>query len=108
MHVRLPKPLHGWRAFAGEVGIIVLGVLIALGFEQVAQAIHWRYEAAKAQDALRNEAIALHRCSVAGARKAAADAGAGSGRATGSSAISVRESLCCTQLGVERRCLEID
>jgi hypothetical protein len=30
MHVHLPKPLHGWRAFAGEVGIIVLGVLIAL------------------------------------------------------------------------------
>ena len=22
MHFRLPKPLHGWREFAGEVGII--------------------------------------------------------------------------------------
>ena len=31
MHIHLPKPLHGWRAFVGEVGIIVLGVLIALG-----------------------------------------------------------------------------
>jgi hypothetical protein len=31
MYVQLPKPLHGWRQFAGEVGIIVLGVLIALG-----------------------------------------------------------------------------
>jgi len=30
MHFRLPKPLHGWREFAGEVGIIVIGVLIAL------------------------------------------------------------------------------
>ena len=30
MPVRLPKPLHGWRQFAGEVGIIVIGVLIAL------------------------------------------------------------------------------
>lgn len=40
MHVHLPKPLHGWRAFAGEVGIIVLGVLIALGAEQLVQAIH--------------------------------------------------------------------
>ena len=29
MHLHLPKPLHGWRAFVGEVGIIVLGVLIA-------------------------------------------------------------------------------
>ena len=38
MHVHLPKPLHGWRAFAGEVGIIVLGVIIALAFGQAAQA----------------------------------------------------------------------
>ena len=25
MHVHLPKPIHGWRQFFGEVGIIVLG-----------------------------------------------------------------------------------
>jgi len=31
MHFHLPKPLHGWREFAGEVGIIVIGVLIVLG-----------------------------------------------------------------------------
>lgn len=43
MHFHLPKPLHGWREFAGEVGIIVLGVLIALTFEQVAEEIHWSY-----------------------------------------------------------------
>ena len=35
MHFHLPKPLHGWREFAGEVGIIVVGVLIALAAEQV-------------------------------------------------------------------------
>lgn len=35
-HFHIPRPLHGWREFVGEVGIIVLGVLIALGFEQVA------------------------------------------------------------------------
>jgi hypothetical protein len=44
MHFHLPKPLHGWRAFAGEVGIIVVGVLIALGAEQVAEAVHERSE----------------------------------------------------------------
>ena len=42
MHFHLPKPLHGWREFAGEVGIIVLGVLIALGAEQLVEAAHWR------------------------------------------------------------------
>jgi hypothetical protein len=35
MHVHLLEPLHGWRAFAGEVGVIVLGVLIALGAQQL-------------------------------------------------------------------------
>ena len=53
MHFHLPKPLHGWREFAGEIGIIVLGVLIALGLEQVAEAISWKYRANDAREALR-------------------------------------------------------
>jgi hypothetical protein len=40
MHFHLPKPLHGWREFVGEVGIIVIGVLIALTAEQVVETIH--------------------------------------------------------------------
>ncbi len=55
MHFHLPKPLHGWRAFAGEVGIIVLGVLIALAAEQVAQGFHERSEMRQLRDALRAE-----------------------------------------------------
>ena len=31
------RPLHGWRAFIGEVGVIVLGVLIALGAQQAVE-----------------------------------------------------------------------
>jgi hypothetical protein len=37
MKLRIPEPLHGWREFAGEVGIIVLGVLIALGAQQLVE-----------------------------------------------------------------------
>ena len=55
MHFHLPKPLHGWREFAGEVGIIVVGVLIALAFEQVVQSIHDRLVADQARDAIRAE-----------------------------------------------------
>ncbi|HEX4736234.1 MAG TPA: hypothetical protein VH331_01605 [Allosphingosinicella sp.] len=44
MHVHLPKPLHGWRAFFGEVAIIVLGVLIALGAEQLVEWHRWNRE----------------------------------------------------------------
>lgn len=55
MHFHVPKPLHGWREFAGEVGIIVLGVLIALGAEQVVETLHWREKVGHAEDAMRLE-----------------------------------------------------
>ncbi|HZC37786.1 MAG TPA: hypothetical protein VE221_03825 [Sphingomicrobium sp.] len=55
MHLHLPKPLHGWREFFGEVGIIVLGVLIALGFGQLAQSLHDRASASEARDEVRAE-----------------------------------------------------
>lgn len=52
MHFHLPKPLHGWREFAGEVGIIVIGVLIALGVEQIASAVHDRASKREAHEAV--------------------------------------------------------
>jgi len=55
MHFQLPKPPHGWREFAGEVGIIVIGVLIALGAEQLVEEAHDRQEAAKSERVIRNE-----------------------------------------------------
>ncbi len=55
MDVHKPKPTHGWRAFVGEVGIIVLGVLIALAAEQTAQAIEWRHKVVAAEEAMRLE-----------------------------------------------------
>jgi hypothetical protein len=55
MHFHLPKPMHGWREFAGEVGIIVVGVLIALGAEQLVEMEHWRDAAGAAQDSVAEE-----------------------------------------------------
>jgi hypothetical protein len=55
MHFHLPKPLHGWRAFTGEVGIIVVGVLIALAAEQVVTWIHQREDVSQLRSALRAE-----------------------------------------------------
>lgn len=55
MHVHLPKPLHGWREFAGEVGIIVVGVLIALGAEQIVESLQWRGKIRHAEYAMRLE-----------------------------------------------------
>jgi hypothetical protein len=56
VHVHLPKPLHGWREFAGEVGIIVVGVLIALGAQQVVESVHDRHVAEQARENVRAEA----------------------------------------------------
>jgi hypothetical protein len=58
MHVHLPKPLHGWRAFVGEVGIIVLGVLIALGFGQIVEQWQWRQQVGTTRQAIANELVA--------------------------------------------------
>ena len=55
MHFHVPKPLHGWREFAGEVGIIVIGILIALGAEQVVEAGHERRIAGETRRALTEE-----------------------------------------------------
>lgn len=55
MHFHLPKPLHGWRAFVGEVGIIVLGVLIALGGGQLVETAHERSEVEQLRQSLRAE-----------------------------------------------------
>jgi len=56
MHVRLLKPLHGWRAFAGEVGVIVLGVLIALAAQQVVENWQWNTEVRAERASLLQEA----------------------------------------------------
>lgn len=55
MHVHLPKPLHGWRQFAGEVGIIVVGVLIALAAEQLVERLHWNHQVRIARASIHRE-----------------------------------------------------
>jgi hypothetical protein len=55
LHFHLPKPLHGWRAFVGEVGIIVVGVLIALAAEQGVEDWRWHERADEARERLRAE-----------------------------------------------------
>ena len=55
MHVHLPKPLHDWRAFFYEVGIIVLGILIALTLEQLTESIHEKRIAGEARESVKAE-----------------------------------------------------
>jgi hypothetical protein len=49
------KPPHGWSAVAWELGIVTLGVLIALAAQQLVDDIHQRHEVNQLVGALRSE-----------------------------------------------------
>jgi hypothetical protein len=53
--LRIPTPIGGWRVFIGEVGVIVLGVLIALAAQQAAESLNERREAAVTRATLTTE-----------------------------------------------------
>ena len=49
------EPPHGWNAVAWELGIVTLGVLIALGAQQLVDDIHQRNEVSQLVGAIRSE-----------------------------------------------------
>ena len=55
MHIHLPQPAHGWRAFVGEVAIIVLGVAIALAGEQLVEEWRWHQKVAVVRTSIMGE-----------------------------------------------------
>lgn len=55
MHIHVPKPLHGWKAFFNEIAVIAIGILIALGLEAVAEWAHWQHKAGDGRERLRME-----------------------------------------------------
>ena len=46
------KPPHGWNAVAWELAIVTAGVLLALGAQEFAQAVHSQSEVRETRDAL--------------------------------------------------------
>jgi hypothetical protein len=40
MEIHKPKPIHNWRELMTEIGVIVIGILIALGLEQAVESWH--------------------------------------------------------------------
>lgn len=52
--VKLTPP-HGWSAVVWELAIVTLGVLIALGAQQIADDFHWRGEVRELRKAVRAE-----------------------------------------------------
>ena len=55
MDIHKPKPWGGWREFVKEIGTIVIGVLIAIGAEQMVEALNHHAKAEEMADKLRAE-----------------------------------------------------
>lgn len=55
MKLQLPRPMHGWRALAGEIGIIVVGVLLALGAQQLVESANDREAVSQLRAGIRAE-----------------------------------------------------
>lgn len=55
MRLRIPSPRDGWRIFLGEVGVIVLGVLIALGAQELVTEYNMRKDVRAFEETLRKE-----------------------------------------------------
>lgn len=55
MEIHKPKPVHSWRELLTEIGVIVIGVCIALAAEQLVEEIHWRKQVQDARHAIATE-----------------------------------------------------
>jgi|GEM_PF-944105 len=55
MEIHRPKPFHGWRELAKEVGVITIGIAIALGGEEMIRWLDRQHQVAEARHALRFE-----------------------------------------------------
>lgn len=55
MDIHKPKPVHSWREFFSEICVIVTGIAIALGGEQVIEAIHWHHKVEATEAAIKTE-----------------------------------------------------
>ena len=75
MEIHKPKPMHSAREFLGDVGVVVLGVVIALAAEQTVDFLHWHESVAVAEAAMTKELasddlpqayarVAMHPCLV--------------------------------------------
>jgi hypothetical protein len=49
------KPPHGWNAVAWELGIVTLGVIVALAAQQAVEELSWRSDTSTATTAIRRE-----------------------------------------------------
>ena len=55
MDIRRPKAPHTWGELLSEIGVIVIGIAIALSGEQAISALHWRHKVWRAETNMRQQ-----------------------------------------------------
>jgi hypothetical protein len=55
MEIHKPKPVHNWRELLTELGVVVLGICIAISLEQFVEYLHWHNEVQIGRKALAEE-----------------------------------------------------
>ena len=55
MDIHKPKPVHNWQELLSEIGVVVIGIVIALSLEDGLRALHDRGIASEAREAVREE-----------------------------------------------------
>ena len=55
MHIHKPTAPKSLAEFFSEIGVIVVGIVIAIGGEQTIEWLHWRHEVAETRQALGHE-----------------------------------------------------
>ncbi len=55
MEIHKPKPVHNFREFLSELGVVVLGIVIALSGEQLIEHLRDKHKAREAREGIREE-----------------------------------------------------
>jgi hypothetical protein len=53
--IHKPRPVHGWKELLSEIGVVVIGISIALTAEAGIEAWHWREQVKGANEALTSD-----------------------------------------------------
>ena len=55
MEIHKPRPVHNWRELVSEVGVVVVGIIIALSAEQLIERLEWHHKISRAEEQMRLE-----------------------------------------------------
>ncbi|MGI9169044.1 MAG: hypothetical protein ACR2FH_02540 [Caulobacteraceae bacterium] len=57
MEIHKPKPVRNWRELLSEIGVVVIGIAIALSGEQIIEKLHWAHKVGEAEESMRQELL---------------------------------------------------